>query len=119
MGLQTVHTLTGRTLEGGGGSPVSLVSQVPETIFVQAQEEETKSFLVKKGDEELQEAFRAANEKRPTHVSGGSSGGALASSAKTKDEMDQARMARLERLEAQQSEKKKEMDDATKKSKAH
>jgi len=111
--LQTVHALSGRVLDGCGGAQ----AQVPESA--EPPEEAPKSYLIKKGDEDVQEQYRALQQARPSQTGGSVGGGALATSAKSKDEMDQARMARLERLEAQQAERKKQLEGADKKSKAH
>jgi len=111
--MQAVHSLTGRSLNGLGVTD-SADGSTPQT----EEEFATKSYLHKRGDEELQEQHRTAAQVRPVQVSGGSTGGSLDASARTKEEMDQARRARLERLEAQQAERRKQIDDADKRSKA-
>jgi len=110
--MQAVHALTGRSLDGLG------VDKADGSAPLMEEEFATKSYLHKKGDEELQEQHRAAAQVRPVQVSGGSTGGSLDAPAKTKEEMDQARRARLERLEAQQAERRKQLEDADKRSKA-
>mmetsp|Transcript_29287 Transcript_29287/g.66142 ORF Transcript_29287/g.66142 Transcript_29287/m.66142 type:complete len:278 (+) Transcript_29287:77-910(+) len=107
--LTTVNSLTGRALVGG-----NVRSDFTDEIVVQG-EDSGKSYLIKKGDEEMQEAHRAAAQMRPSCTSGS---GSLSVEAKTKEEMDQARQARLERLEAQQASKKKEQEDNAAKSRA-
>jgi len=107
--LTTVNSLTGRALVGG-----NVRSDFTDEIVVQG-EDSGKSYLIKKGDEEMQEAHRAAAQMRPSCTTGS---GSLSVEAKTKAEMDQARQARLERLEAQQATKKKEQEDAAAKSRA-
>jgi outer membrane biosynthesis protein TonB len=123
--LQLTHMLSGQVLQGFGGLSGD-ASQARSPVGGGGREEEApKSFLVKKGDAELQEQHRLAAAMRPSgltrQTSGGSSnGGALstASTPMTKDEMDKARKARLEMLEAQQAEKKREMEEGESKSRA-
>mmetsp|Transcript_126751 Transcript_126751/g.247021 ORF Transcript_126751/g.247021 Transcript_126751/m.247021 type:complete len:279 (-) Transcript_126751:26-862(-) len=110
--MQAVHVLTGRSLNGLGVS-----DKVDGSTSLMEEECATKSYLHKRGDDELQEQHRSAAQVRPVQVSGGSTGGSD-TSAKTKEEMDQARKARLERLEAQQAERRKQIEDADKRSKA-
>merc|ERR1712038_1811986 len=99
--LSAVNALTSRALEGAGVSDVADSSG-------QAQEV-TRSYLVKRGDEDVQDQYRATSQVRPSHGTGiSTTGGALTASAKTKDEMDQARRARLEKLEAEQAQRKKQ-----------
>lgn len=111
--MQAVHVLTGRSLDGLG-----VADKTDGSPPLMEEEFATKSYLHKKGDEELQEQHRAVAQARPVQVSGGSTGGSVDTPAKTKEEMDQARRARLERLEAQQAERRKQMEDADKRSKA-
>mmetsp|Transcript_15433 Transcript_15433/g.42431 ORF Transcript_15433/g.42431 Transcript_15433/m.42431 type:complete len:301 (-) Transcript_15433:67-969(-) len=106
--VQAVHSMLGRTVQRFGG---------PEQPLQLQGEDGPKSFLVKKGDEDVQEAHRSAAQVRPTVVS--SSAEPLSAEAKTKEEMNQARRARLERLEAQQNERKKQLEDSAAKSRAH
>lgn len=75
-----------------------------------------ESFMTKKGDSELAEIHRKANEK-PTMASIGGSG-TMSAETQTREQMDAARKARLERLEASQADKKKEQDIAATKSRA-
>lgn len=130
--LQMVNFVSARTLRnigvaaqdaGAAGAGQAVPSQPAE------REESTRSFLLKKGDADVQEMHRRANEPRlERSTSGGSGtcnwGGTASGSAgsaerpKTREEMDKAREDRLKRLEAQQEEKKKEMAGAEEKSKS-
>lgn len=125
--LQLTHMLSGQVLQGFGGlSGDATQARSPVGGGGGREEEAPRSFLVKKGDAELQEEHRKAAAMRPSgltrQTSGGSSsnGGALstASTPMTKDEMDKARKARLEMLEAQQAEKKREIEEGESKSRA-
>lgn len=125
--MEMMHILSGRALHafgaqtGGeeqGGIPRM---QAPR----QQQEEVPRSFMVKKGDADVQEMHRAAAAQRPSQLarqtSGGSSAGGTLSHASTpmsKEEMDKARRARLMQLEQQQAEKVKEQEEAEAKAKA-
>eukprot|EP00927_Polykrikos_kofoidii_P055156 TRINITY_DN49444_c0_g1_i1.p1 TRINITY_DN49444_c0_g1~~TRINITY_DN49444_c0_g1_i1.p1 ORF type:complete len:290 (-),score=68.61 TRINITY_DN49444_c0_g1_i1:108-977(-) len=111
--LRAINLMSGRgmtSIVGGlpGADPVDMDV---------AANDGPRSFLHKKGDEDVQELHRVAAQQRPT---GGSSsaGGALSAVEKTKEEMDAARKARLERLEAQQGAKQKEQAEAAIKSRA-
>jgi len=114
--MQAISALSSRSLEGLGGTQDGAAAEAAASGDAEA----TRSFLVKKGDEDVQEQYRALAQARPTLASGVSAaGGTLNAEAKTKDEMDQARRARLEKLEAMQAERKKQLEDADKRSKAH
>jgi len=83
-----------------------------------SQQESTRSFLIKKGDADVQEMHRAAAALRPASGST-SSGGTLSSSTPlSKEEMMKARSARLAMLEAQQAEKQREREEAEERGKA-
>jgi hypothetical protein len=114
--LMLLNHLSARALQGlgagGGGGLAGLMGSNGS-----AQEEEApRSFLVKKGDSELQELHR-----QPPVLKRGSSGGGVLSSASTpmsKEDMDKARKARLDRLEEQQASKKRELEEAEERSKS-
>merc|ERR1719188_829511 len=82
-----------------------------------SQQESSRSFLIKKGDADVQEMHRAASSQRPS-AGVSNSGGTLSSSALSKEEMMKARSARLAMLEAQQAEKKREIEEAEERGKA-
>eukprot|EP00931_Biecheleriopsis_adriatica_P074910 TRINITY_DN48888_c0_g1_i1.p1 TRINITY_DN48888_c0_g1~~TRINITY_DN48888_c0_g1_i1.p1 ORF type:complete len:383 (+),score=105.75 TRINITY_DN48888_c0_g1_i1:58-1206(+) len=117
--LLLLNHLSARALQGlgnagEGGLPAGSLLPSPE------REEAPKSFMIKKGDCELQEAHRLAAQAKATKTPQGGYGGTLSSSASpmTKEEMDKARQARLERLEAQQARLKQEQDEAAARSRA-
>jgi len=116
--LQLVNHLSATVLRSMNASLQGLPSQGQDT-----HQEATKSFLIKKGDADVQEAHRLAALQRPS-TGGGSvnshSGGVLSSSSTpmTREAMDRARQARLQKLEQQQADKKKEQEDAAAKSRA-
>merc|ERR1712014_33443 len=89
--LRTVSTLSAQTLAmtgqlgGDGGEPINVAAEGL------AESDSTKSYMIKKGDEDVQEAHRAATSVRPSMTTGVSGSGALSAEAKSKDEMDQAR----------------------------
>eukprot|EP00928_Gymnodinium_smaydae_P032024 TRINITY_DN23312_c0_g1_i1.p1 TRINITY_DN23312_c0_g1~~TRINITY_DN23312_c0_g1_i1.p1 ORF type:complete len:427 (+),score=102.83 TRINITY_DN23312_c0_g1_i1:79-1281(+) len=85
-----------------------------------SHEDSGRSFLIKKGDADVQELHRAASTPTRPQSSSISGSGSLSSAAKpmTKEEMDKARQARLQMLEKQQAEKRKEREDAEEKGKA-
>jgi len=123
--LQLTHMLSGQVLQGFGGLSGDAGQARPPGGGGGREEEAPRSFLVKKGDAELQEQHRQAAAVRPSglsrQTSGGSSGGGALSTAgtpMTKEEMDRARKARLEMLEAQQAEKKREKEEGESKSRA-
>mmetsp|Transcript_88391 Transcript_88391/g.166563 ORF Transcript_88391/g.166563 Transcript_88391/m.166563 type:complete len:424 (-) Transcript_88391:269-1540(-) len=105
--------------EGGGSKSV-----LDSLSAAQEKQEETRSFLHKKGDSDLHELHRAAAQPlaRQTSGGGGISGsgscGSPSSRPLTKEEMDKARQARLAVLEAKQAEKKKEQEEAEEKGKS-
>mmetsp|Transcript_36692 Transcript_36692/g.80430 ORF Transcript_36692/g.80430 Transcript_36692/m.80430 type:complete len:244 (+) Transcript_36692:100-831(+) len=103
--LRAVCALSGRTLQGLGlGGNEGEAWQLPELAG-------TKSFLVKKGDAEIQEAMRAAAQQKPAVVaSGGAAGGALDPGARNNW---------LGRLETVQAERHKERIDAAAKARAY
>mmetsp|Transcript_123953 Transcript_123953/g.246788 ORF Transcript_123953/g.246788 Transcript_123953/m.246788 type:complete len:395 (+) Transcript_123953:48-1232(+) len=119
-GLQLVHAVSGGALGAAPGGP-----EMPSADSHPAyRDDTTKSFLIKKGDAEVQELHRLANQPELKRQISGSSpsstggGGALSSESKSKEEMARAREARLAALEAKQAEKQKEREDAEEKSKA-
>jgi len=103
--LQMVNIISGTAMRGADNQNQSTAQP----------EEGTRSFLIKKGDADLQDAHKNASAFQ-RQLSGVStcSGGSLSSSATpmTRQEMDVARQARLARLEAQQAEKKRQLDEA-------
>lgn len=106
--LMLLNHLSARALQGlgaGGGGLAGLTGGNGS-----AQEEEApRSFLVKKGDSDLQELHR-----QPPMLKRGTSGGGVLSSASTptsKEDMEKARKARLDMLEAQQASKKRELEE--------
>mmetsp|Transcript_6698 Transcript_6698/g.18370 ORF Transcript_6698/g.18370 Transcript_6698/m.18370 type:complete len:458 (-) Transcript_6698:267-1640(-) len=119
--LQMVNMLSAHTLR----SMSDILQGLPpgHAQGSSGREESTKSYLIKKGDADIQEAHRQAALQRPSPQgsrASGNGGGMLSSSSTpmTKEEMDRARQARLEKLEAQQAEKKKEQEEAAARSKA-
>lgn len=115
--LIAVHQISGQMLPHlGVGAAAEGSSASAAPALLGASEEGTKSYLMKKGDADVQQAYQALSQQRPTNNS--STSGVLSTAATTKEEMDQARRARLERLEAQQAEKMKQQVDAKAKSKA-
>eukprot|EP00930_Biecheleria_cincta_P068370 TRINITY_DN5575_c0_g1_i2.p1 TRINITY_DN5575_c0_g1~~TRINITY_DN5575_c0_g1_i2.p1 ORF type:complete len:426 (+),score=134.59 TRINITY_DN5575_c0_g1_i2:56-1333(+) len=113
--LMLLNHLSARALQGlgagGGGGLAGLVGSNGS-----AQEEAPRSFLVKKGDSDLQELHR-----QPPVLKRGTSGGGTLSSASTpmsKEDMDKARKARLDKLEEQQASKKRELEEAEERSKS-
>lgn len=118
--LRAVNSLTGRSLAAAG---LLSTDDMPTTQIVDASgdgEPRGQSYMIKKGDEDVQEAHRAAAQMRPTTTSGGTTGGggALSGQAKTREEMEQARRERLARLEQAQADKKREQDEAAAKTRA-
>lgn len=113
--LMLVNHLSARVLQGlnEGGH------QLPAPASPKPTEDSTRSFLIKKGDVELQESHRATAAMKLTQ-SNVSCGGTLSASSvpKSKEELDRAREARLQRLEALQADKKKEQEDAAAKAKS-
>jgi hypothetical protein len=113
--LMLVNHLSARVLQGlnEGGH------QLPAPASSKPTEDSTRSFLIKKGDVELQESHRATAAMKLTQ-SNVSCGGTLSASSvpKSKEELDRAREARLQRLEALQADKKKEQEDAAAKAKS-
>jgi len=81
------------------------------------EEEGGRSFMIKKGDTELQDAYRKASEESKAALVK-QTGGVCSDTPKTKEEMDKARQARLARLESQQAEKQKQKDEADEKYRA-
>jgi len=109
--LSAAHSMLGRGLAAAG----VVGGDLPESDVTLGASMDDKTFMVKKGDEELQAAHRAAAVVRPVSGSG-AAGGPLGS--KSKEEMEKARQARFQQLEAQQAEKRKEQDAAATKTKA-
>eukprot|EP00933_Yihiella_yeosuensis_P060783 TRINITY_DN63577_c0_g1_i1.p1 TRINITY_DN63577_c0_g1~~TRINITY_DN63577_c0_g1_i1.p1 ORF type:complete len:418 (-),score=99.88 TRINITY_DN63577_c0_g1_i1:83-1336(-) len=114
--LMVMNHLSAHVLQGlGEGSQTAKPSKAPT-------EEAPRSFLVKKGDSDLQEAHRLAVQARANQKAnpGTNTGGTLSAGGApmTKEEMDKARKARVEKLEALQASKKKEQEDAAAKSRA-
>lgn len=115
--LRAAHTLTGQALQSIElGIPCD-AGQLFTSYEHVMDGDASKSYLIKRGDEDLQEAHRATVQPRPVSSSG-AAGGALSAQARTKEEMDQARLARLERLEAQQADKAREREEAATKARA-
>jgi len=84
-----------------------------------AKEEEPRSFLMKRGDVEMQEAHQHAQQNKPTSGSITGSGVLSQSSGHmTKEEMDRARRAHAEKLERDQAERAKERQEAEAKSRS-
>lgn len=108
----SAQTLAATGLLGGSTEPVLDLEG--------AGDGDGKSYMFKKGDEDLQEAHRQAAAARPSTATshGPSGGGALSAEAKSRQEMDAARQARLARLEAAQADKVKEREAADAKSRA-
>lgn len=104
-----------------GGSSKSVLDSLSAA---QEKQEDTRSFLHKKGDSDLHELHRAAAQPLARQTSGGSgisgsgSCGSPTSKPMTKEEMDKARQARLAVLEAKQAEKKKEKEEAEERAKS-
>lgn len=118
--LQMVNMVSAHSLRSVGAGGESQGSDDPTRGLSspKAREEEpSKSFLLKKGDSDVQEKYKASLERT---VSGSSTSGGVLSDSKTltKEEMQQAREARLAVLEAKQDEKKKEQEEADEKTKA-
>lgn len=114
--LMLLNHLSARALQGlgagGGGGLAGLMGSNGSA----PEEEAPRSFLVKKGDSDLQEMHR-----QPPVLKRGSSGGGVLSSASSpmsKEDMDKARKARLDRLEAQQASKKRELEEAEERTKS-
>jgi len=127
--LQQVHMLTGSSLQGYS-DPSRMVSlevasrHAQPLMAADLDQEESQSFLVKKGDADVKEAHEKAVAQataKPTIITGGGTtgGGSDGAPVKSKEEMDAARRARLERLEATQNAKSQEIMEAEKKKKAH
>jgi hypothetical protein len=114
--LQMVNVISATGLRGGMGELG--IDTSPKS----QQEEGGRSFLIKKGDADLQELHQKAASATPMArtTSGTTGGGALSTSSVplTKEEMDKARQARLAKLEAMQQEKAKEKAEADEKSRA-
>jgi len=120
-GLQLVHAISGGAIGASPGGP-EMPSPDAHPAF---RDDTTRSFMVKKGDAEVQEMHRLANQPElKRQISGNNSpsstsgGGALSSESKSKEEMAKAREARLAQLEAKQAEKQKEMEEAEERGKA-
>lgn len=110
QGMQMVNMISATTLRGlgasegdGGSSPTSKP----------ADEEGSRSFLIKKGDTDLQEKHAASSAPMYRQVSGGATGG-----SQSKEDMQKARQARLAALEKAQADKQKEKDDANERHRA-
>mmetsp|Transcript_11136 Transcript_11136/g.25258 ORF Transcript_11136/g.25258 Transcript_11136/m.25258 type:complete len:260 (-) Transcript_11136:18-797(-) len=105
--LMAIHNLASNGLQGGNEAA--------------GGEAATRSFLVKKGDEDLQEAHRAAMAARAVApvfaASGTAHGGALAATASAED-MAAAKEARVQHLQDQQAEKKRQQDEAESKNRS-
>lgn len=83
-----------------------------------AKEEEPRSFLMKRGDVEMQEAHQQAQQQKPAAERSVSGSGVASSVHMTKEEMDKARRARAEKLERDQAEKARERQEAEAKSRS-
>jgi hypothetical protein len=116
--LQMVNVISATSLRGGMGNLSSELGA--ESSPKSPSEEGGRSFLLKKGDADLQELHQKAASASPMirTTSGTTGGGTLSSTPMSKEDMDKARQARLAKLEALQSEKQKEKDDADEKSRA-
>mmetsp|Transcript_5673 Transcript_5673/g.13326 ORF Transcript_5673/g.13326 Transcript_5673/m.13326 type:complete len:284 (-) Transcript_5673:173-1024(-) len=115
--MRAISTMSGQTLAAAGLLSADNLSAMP----MMEDSAEGKSYMIRKADEDLAEAHRAAAAARPsTSSSHGPSEATLSSggAAKSKEEMDAARRARLERLEAQQADKIRERESADAKSRA-
>jgi hypothetical protein len=121
--LQMCNVISATSLRGGMaalGGESSPGSPDGHPAFMQ-KEEEHKSFMIKKGDADLQELHQKGLQRQ---ISGGSNsgtcggGGALSSTPVSKEDMAKARQARLQLLEKQQADKQKEKDEADERSRA-
>merc|ERR1712157_534933 len=110
-------------LQGIGAAALG-PSGVPAPAAARPKEEEPRSFMIKKGDADVQERHqRAQSGMLQRSVSGESNaswGGSTSTAAApmSREDMEKARKARLEKLEAQQAEKKKQIQDAEEKQKS-
>jgi len=97
--FEIMHMLSGRALQASGGLGGDEGGPLRLRKAAQSEEEETtRSFMVKKGDAELQEQHRLAASQRPSQLTrqtspGNPTGGTLstASSPMSKEDMDKAR----------------------------
>jgi len=83
-----------------------------------AKEEEPRSFLMKRGDVDMQEAHQQAQQQKPAAERSVSGSGVASSVHMTKEEMDKARRARAEKLERDQAKKARERQEAEAKSRS-
>lgn len=125
--MQVVHVMSAKSLQqamstisgapGVEGPGSEHASSDGHPAF---QQESTRSFLIKKGDVDVQELHRSVSSgSGRDHASIGGSGVLSSSTAPlTREEMDKARNARLAKLEAQQAEKQKEKEEAEEKGRA-
>jgi hypothetical protein len=105
--LQMVNMISATGLRSGMAAING--EATPESSPTGAKEEETgRSFLVKRGDADLQEAHQKAAQPMYRQTSGG----ACSEAAVSKEEMAKQRQARLAMLEKKQQEKQKEKDEA-------
>ncbi|CAE7910264.1 Wdr35 [Symbiodinium sp. KB8] len=81
------------------------------------EEEENKSFLMKKGDAELSEIHRQAQLPR-TEAGSVTGSGVLSSGHMTKEEMDRARRAHAEQLQSEHGKKQRELQEAEQKARS-
>lgn len=112
--LHVCNMFSAQGLRGGmaamGGEPGEageMTPGSPSALDRQNSSDSQRSFMIKKGDSDLQEQHAKASA-----VSYQGTTGQTSSSSVSKEDMDKQRQARLQRLEKQQSEKQKEKDEA-------
>lgn len=123
--LKMVHIVTAQTLQNhiaeASGSSGLIRQQSGEQ---QQSSESPKSYLVKRGDADIQEEYKrreAAAMNRQTSGGGGTCGGGALNAGQSpmsKEEMQKGREARLAALEKQAAEKKRQQEEADEKAKS-